>query len=168
ASDPAPAADAPQLRAATVRSRYDAREQAWVSWVDLEVANTDPGYQNREYSTAIRLPEGCWVGDYVLTIGNRQEHGILAEKKAATWVFAQILNQDVPRDPGLLAYRGPHEIALRVYPVSGSEPRRTSIQLLHKEPCTLTVDGRTLAMGDSTAVPLAAPVAVPGSGVAYV
>lgn len=168
-SDPAPDPSAPQLRHAAVRSTYDARQQVWVSWVDLEVANTNSGFQNREYSTAIRLPEGCWVGDYTLTIGNRQEHGILAEKKAATWVFAQILSENSSRDPGLLAYRGPHEIAVRVYPVSGSEARRTSIQFLHKEPVTLTIDGRTLALGDSAdAAPSTAPIAVPGSGVAYV
>ena len=168
-NDPVPTPDAPQLRNATVRSTYDVRQQAWVSWVDLEVANTNPGYQNREYSTAIRLPEGCWVGDYTLTIGNRQEHGILAEKKAATWVFAQILSENSSRDPGLLAYRGANEIAVRVYPVSGAEARRTSIQFLHKEPCTLTVDGRTLALGTrADAAPLAAPITVLGSGVAYV
>ncbi|GAA4050462.1 hypothetical protein GCM10022409_41540 [Hymenobacter glaciei] len=167
-NDPAPNPDAPQLRSAAVRSTYDARQQAWVSWVDLEVANRNSSFQNREYSTAIRLPEGCWVGDYTLTIGNRQEHGILAEKKAATWVFAQILSENSSRDPGLLAYRGPNEIAVRVYPVSGAEARHTSIQFLHKEPCTLTVDGRTLALGDSAAAPLTASISVPGSGVAYV
>ncbi|MCI1189168.1 MSEP-CTERM sorting domain-containing protein [Hymenobacter sp. DH14] len=167
--DPAPDPGAPQLRNAAVRSRYDARQQAWVSWVDLEVANTNPGFQNREYSTAIWLPEGCWVGDYTLTIGNRQEHGILAEKKAATWVFAQILSENSSRDPGLLAYRGPHEIAVRVYPVSAAEARHTSIQFLHKEPIALTVDGRTLALGDSAdAALVTAPITVPGSGVAYV
>lgn len=167
-NDPAPDPGAPQLRDATVRSSYDARQQAWVSWVDLEVANTNSSFQNREYSTAIRLPEGCWVGDYILTIGNRQEHGILAEKKAATWVYAQILGENSSRDPGLLAYRGPNEIDVRVYPVSGSEARRTSIQFLHKEPVTLTIDGRALVLGDSVdSAPVAAPVTVPGSSVAY-
>ena len=167
-SDPAPSPDAPQLRRATARSTYDARQQAWVSWVNLEIANPNSSLQNQEYSTAIALPEGCWVSDYTLTIGQRQERGILAEKKAAAWVFAQILSENSSRDPGLLTYRSPHEIELRVYPVSGAEVRRTSIQLLHKEPCTLTVDGRPLALGDSAAAaPVAAPVVVPGSGVAY-
>jgi hypothetical protein len=166
---PRPAANAPQLRNATATSTYDARQQAWVSWVNLEIANPYSGIQNGEYSTAFTLPIGCWVSDYYLTIGNRQERGILAEKKAATWVYAQILNENQSRDPGLLAYRRANEIGLRVYPVVGAEVRRTRIQLLHKEPCTLRIDGRTLALGDSsTAPPVAAPVAVPGSGVAYV
>ncbi len=157
----------PQLRSATASSSYDAAQQAWVSWVSLEIANPDPQFRDGEYRTAITLPEGCWVSDYVLTIGNRQEHGILAEKKAAEWVFAQILNEHQSRDPGLVSYRGPNEVAVRVYPVNGGEVRRTRIQLLHKEPCTLTVDGRRLALGDSTTAPLAAPVAVPGGSVTY-
>ena len=168
-TSPDPNSGTTELRSAAVRSSYDARQQAWVSWVDLEVANRSSSAQNQEYSTAIRLPEGCWVGDYTLTIGNRQEHGILAEKKAATWVFAQILSENSSRDPGLLAYRGPHEISLRVYPVSGAEVRRTSIQFLHKEPVALTIDGRALALGDrADTAPVAAPIAVPGGGVAYV
>jgi hypothetical protein len=158
----------PALRDLSTSSHYDARQQAWVSWVKLEVANLDPMATNQEYRTAITLPPGCWVSDYYLTIGDRQERGILAEKKAADWVFAQILNENSSRDPGLLAYRGPNDIDLRVYPVMGQEPRRTSIQLLHKEPCILTIDGRTVMLGDSTtAPPVAAPVAIPGSGVLY-
>ena len=157
----------PQLRSATASSTYDATQQAWVSWVSLEIANPNPQFRDGEYRTVITLPEGCWVSDYVLTIGNRQEHGILAEKKAAEWVFAQILNEHQSRYPGLLSYRGPNEVAVRVYPVSGREVRRTRIQLLHKEPFALTVDGRRLALGDSTTAPLAAPVAVPGGSVTY-
>lgn len=158
-----------QLRTATATSTYDARQQAWVSWVNLEIANPQRYYQNRQYSTTIALPVGCWVSDYYLTIGQRQERGILAEKRAATWVFAQILNENSSRDPGLLTYRGPNRIDVRVYPVSNDEVRHTRIQFLHKEPCTLVVDGQTLALGDSTtAPPVATPVAVPGSGVAYV
>jgi len=160
---PRPDTTAPRLRAATARSTYDTRQQAWVSWVSLEIANPDPHLQNGEYRTVIALPPGCWVSDYYLTIGHRQERGILAEKKAATWVFAQILNENRSRDPGLLAYRGPNDIAVRVYPVMGAEVRRTRIQFLHKEPCVLTVDGRRLALGDGRAAPpVAAPVAVAG------
>ncbi len=164
----APADDrGPVLRDLRTSSRYDARQQAWVSWLNLEVANRDPSALNREYRTALTLPPGCWVSDYTLTIGNRQERGILAEKRAADWVFAQITSEN--QDPGLLGYRGPNTIDLRVFPVTEGEARRTSIQVLHKEPCTLTIDGRTVALGDSTtAPPLAAPVATAGSGALYI
>jgi len=154
------------LRHLRTSSRYDARQQAWVSWVRLEVANRDTTVWNREYHTTLTLPPGCWVSDYYLTIGNRQERGILAEKRAASWVFAQIQNEN--RDPGLLAYRGPNDIDLRVFPVTKGQARRTSIQLLHKEPCTLMLDGHTFTLGDSTtAPPVAAPVATADSGVVY-
>ena len=170
AENTAPPVDpsAPQLQAVTSSSEYDARQQAWVSWVNLEIANPLPHLQNGEYSTAFNLPEGCWVSDYYLTIGNRQERGILAEKKAATWVFAQIVNENSGRDPGLISYRNPSEITVRVYPVSGSEVRRTRIQFLHKEPCTLLIDGRMVALGNAAAAPpVTAPVAVPGTGITY-
>ena len=158
----------PVLRDLRTSSRYDARQQAWVSWLNLEVANRDSAAGSREYRTAIVLPPGCWVSDYYLTIGNRQERGILAEKRAASWVFAQILRENTNRDPGLLAYHGPNDLDLRVFPVMGREPRRTRIQLLHKEPCTLRIDGRPVTLGDSTtAPPVAAPVGTANGGVVY-
>ncbi|HEX8504289.1 MAG TPA: MSEP-CTERM sorting domain-containing protein [Hymenobacter sp.] len=156
------------LRGLAATSTYDARQQAWVSWVSLEIANANPNLPDGEYSTRFTLPPGCWVSDYYLTIGNRQERGILAEKKAAMWVFAQIRNERQSRDPGLLHYLGPHQIGLRVYPVMGAEPRHTRIQLLHKEPFVLTIEGQTVALGDAaTAPPVATPVRTPGNGAVY-
>ncbi|MBF9221398.1 MSEP-CTERM sorting domain-containing protein [Hymenobacter ruricola] len=155
-----------ELRDVHAESRYDARQQAWVSWVKLDVGNSELAGWNAEYRTTIQLPPGCWVSDYYLTIGQRQERGILAEKRAADWVFAQIVSEN--RDPGLLTYSGPNAIDLRVFPVTTTELRHTGIQLLHKEPCTLIIDGRTVALGDSTDVgPLVAPVATAGNGVVY-
>jgi hypothetical protein len=160
-------ADAPQLQSFTATSSYDARQQAWVSWVDLTVANTQASAGDREYRTRFQLPAGCWVSDYYLTIGRRQERGILAEKKAAAWVYAQILNERASRDPGLLAYDNTREVSLRVYPVSGLAPRHTRVQLLHKEPFPLTIDGQTVVLGEAGAPPVAAPVATPDSSVFY-
>ena len=154
------------LRNVVVDSCYDARQQAWVSWVKLEVGSSNFGGFNQEYRTAIKLPPGCWVSDYYLTIGQRQERGILAEKRAADWVFAQIVSEN--RDPGLLTYRGPNDLDLRVFPVTDSASRHSGIQFLHKEPCTLVIDGRTVVLGDSTVIgPITAPVATAGNGVVY-
>ncbi|HEX8425226.1 MSEP-CTERM sorting domain-containing protein [Hymenobacter sp.] len=153
----------------TASSTYDARQQAWVSWVKLEVANTNLSQTSTEYATTLELPAGCWVGGYYLDIGNRREPGILAEKKAAAWVYQQILNENQNRDPGLLAYLDDSHINLRVFPVVDGEVRTTGIELLHKEPMTLTVDNRQVALGDSTTAPLlTAPVTTPGNEVVYV
>lgn len=158
---------APTLRQLTARSTYDARQQAWVSWVDLAVRNA-PGQQLGEYSTTFELPAGCWVGDYYLDMNGRREPGILAEKKAAAWVYTQIVQENTRRDPGLLTYAGPDQLRLQVYPVLGEAPRRTGIQLLHKDPVALTIDGQTVTLGrPGLAPPSAAPVATPGGEVVY-
>jgi hypothetical protein len=158
----------PVLRQLTTRSTYDARQQAWVSWVDLTVHNASPAQQLGEYSTTFELPAGCWVSDYYLDIEGRREPGILAEKKAAEWVYTQIVDENSRRDPGLLTYAGPDQLRLQVYPVIGAVPRRTGIQLLHKDPVALTIDGQTVTLGKpGAASPRAAPIATPGGEVVY-
>jgi hypothetical protein len=167
AENQGPTVGQPSLQQLAARSTYDPKQQAWVSWVDLEIANTDITRQ-AEYSTAIALPAGCWVGNYYLDIGPRREFGILAERKAATWVYSQIVNERSSHDPGLLSYIGPNQLSLRVYPVIGGEVRRTGIQLLHKEPLTLAIDGRTVQLGTPGAAPVStAPIATPGGAVVY-
>ena len=159
---------APVLRQLRARSRYDARQQAWVSQVDLEIVNPDPTQLRGEYTTTFALPPGCWVSDYYLDINNRREPGLLAEQKAADWLYRQVVSQDVPRDPGLLTYAGPTHLSLHVYPVAGAVPRRTGFELLHREPLAFSLDGQTVQLGrvgegaDSTAV-----VATPGGAVCY-
>ena len=164
----APAPAGPALRRLTARSTYDARQQAWVSWVELEVANADPAQAVGEYRTTFGLPPGCWVGDYYLDIDGRREPGILAEKKAADWVYTQIVHQNDRRDPGLLTYAGPDQLRLQVYPVVGAAPRRTGVQLIHKEPIKLAIDGQVVALGRPDSVAASpAPVATPGGAVVY-
>ncbi|MGI4873574.1 MAG: MSEP-CTERM sorting domain-containing protein [Janthinobacterium lividum] len=160
----------PALRQLTARSTYDAHEQTWISWVDLEIANTDPGRAEGEYSTTFELPEGCWISNYYLDINGHREPGLLAERKAATWVYHQVLNEHVPvsHDPGLLAYTSPHQLALHVYPVVQSTPRQTGFQILHREPLTFTIGRQSVQLGTpGPAAPGAAPVLAPGGGVVY-
>ncbi|GAB3634787.1 hypothetical protein GCM10027422_03770 [Hymenobacter arcticus] len=164
ASAPAPAA----LRHLTARSTYDARQQAWVSWVEVEVGNANPVQAVGEYRTTFALPAGCWVSDYYLDIAGRREPGILAEKKAADWVYTQIVHQNDRRDPGLLAYAGPDQLRLQVYPVEGAAPRRTGVQLTHKEPFELVIDGQKIQLGRADSMATSpAPVATPGGAVVY-
>ncbi|WP_167856813.1 MSEP-CTERM sorting domain-containing protein [Hymenobacter aquaticus] len=164
----APTGGAPALSGLSARSTYDARQQTWVSWLDLRVSNTDTSQRAGEYATTLALPVGCWVGNYYLDMNGRREMGILAEKKAAAWVYAQIVGETQVRDPGLLAYTDSRHVNLRVYPVVRRAARTTGLQLLHKEPLTLTVDGRRVTLGDTTARPLAKPVATPGNEVVFV
>ncbi|MBD2768931.1 MSEP-CTERM sorting domain-containing protein [Hymenobacter sp. BT664] len=164
----------PTLTQLAARSHYDARQRAWVSWLDLTITNSH-GSGSREYATTFGLPAGCFISDYYLDINGRREPGILAEKRAAAWVYSQIRNES--RDPGLLQYVSGNRVALRMFPIAAGEIRFTGIQLLHKEPLRFRIDDHTVALGHAaTPPPAASTPAVPEPtsavppvpGVAYV
>ncbi|NVO84151.1 MSEP-CTERM sorting domain-containing protein [Hymenobacter terrestris] len=136
----------PRLTKLAARSRYDARQQAWVSWVDLTILNPDSA-DIAEYTTQLTLPAGCFVSNYYLDMEGRREFGILAEKRAATWIYRQIRNEN--RDPGLLTYKYGNELELRVFPFAAGEVRRTGLELLHPEPLTLQLDGQLVQLGEA-------------------
>ncbi len=128
-------------------SKFDEKQQAWISTIDLELKN--PEHTNLEsYETTFELPDGCWISNYYLNIGNRKEYGILAEKKAAMWIFSQIRNTS--RDPGILYYLTGNRIAFKVFPFSSQETRKSGIELIHKGPVNFKLDGQTVVLGDSS------------------
>jgi hypothetical protein len=82
-----------------------------------------------EFRTAISIPEGVFVSNYWLHIGNERVQGKLFEKKTAMWIYQMI--QSVNRDPGLLFYKNPDLLYLYVFPFSASEQRITEIEFLY-------------------------------------
>ncbi|MFN3876580.1 MAG: MSEP-CTERM sorting domain-containing protein, partial [Flavobacteriales bacterium] len=72
-------------------SRYDEEQQAWRSWVHLLVRND--GEVPEELAADIALPEGAWVSDHYLVMEGDTAKGILAEKKAALWVYNSIVSE---------------------------------------------------------------------------
>ncbi|WP_412468015.1 MSEP-CTERM sorting domain-containing protein [Pedobacter sp. KLB.chiD] len=128
-------------------SKFDEKQQAWISTIDLELTN--PETLNLEsYETEFTLPEGCWIGNFYLNIGNKKEFGILAEKKAALWVFSQIRNEN--RDPGILYYLTGNKIAFKVFPFSAKETRKSGITFIHKAPVNFKIDGKSIFLGDNS------------------
>lgn len=127
------------------KSTFDKSQNAWLSWVDLEIKNNDIN-RFAEYVTTIELPEGSWISDYYLYVGNKKEYGILAEKKAAMWIFSNIRNEN--KDPGILYYLTGNKVAFRIFPFAEGEVRKTGIQILHKEPITFNLDNHTVKLGN--------------------
>lgn len=129
----------------STNSTFDKSQNAWKTWVDLEISNKSENTWFSEYATTIDLPEGCWISDYYLFVGDKKEFGILAEKKSAMWVFSNIRNEN--RDPGILHYLTGNKVAFRVFPFSKNEVRKTGIEFLHKEPIKLTIDNNIVKLG---------------------
>jgi hypothetical protein len=135
-----------QISSISTNSTYDKSQNAWKSWVDLEISNKSKNTWFSEYATTIDLPEGCWISDYYLYVGDVKEPGILAEKKSAMWIFSQIRNEN--RDPGILYYLTGNKVAFRVFPFAKDEVRKTGIEFLHKETITLNIDNNIVELGN--------------------
>ena len=135
-----------QISYISTNSTYDKSQNAWKSWIDLEITNKSDNTWFSEYATTIDLPEGCWISDYYLYVGDVKEPGILAEKKSAMWIFSQIRNEN--RDPGILYYLTGNKVAFRVFPFAKDEVRKTGIEFLHKEPIKLNIDNNIVELGN--------------------
>ncbi|WKZ64936.1 MAG: MSEP-CTERM sorting domain-containing protein [Flavobacteriales bacterium] len=151
------------LADAVVESRYEEGQQAWRSLVHLGIRNTGAGQE--EYTTAIRLPAGAWVTGHYLVIEGDTVPGLLAERRAAQWVYNSIV--DVRRDPSLLRHTAPDCLELRVFPVEAGQRRASGIAVLHKEPIALSIGDTMLALGDTSHAALPADSAARAPGAAY-
>ena len=128
-----------------IKSTFIKEGQYWRTWVHLDIKN--PTNLQQEYATQFKLPAGTWISNYYLMIEGRKEYGILAEKKAAMWVYNNIVSRR--RDPGLLHYTAGNEVAFKVFPFAPDQTRRTGIEFIHKESVKLKIGNQEIALGDS-------------------
>ncbi|AGL00140.1 MSEP-CTERM sorting domain-containing protein [Desulfoscipio gibsoniae] len=135
-----------RVRLADVQGKTEFDEEIGVyrSWVDLTLKN--PAIEgNGEYVTTFKLPEGAYISDYYLDVSGDRKEGILADRRAALFIYRQIVN--TRRDPGLLHYTGRNTLELRVFPFNGHEVRRTGFEILHNYPFNLDLDNKIISLG---------------------
>jgi hypothetical protein len=120
-----------------IETAYDAEIGAYRSWVNLTLQG-DLNDGNQEYVTVFSLPDGAYISDYYLYVNGQQKYGILADDRAATAVYKDIVR--VNRDPGLIHYVGDNELELRVFPFSGDKARCTGFEVIHAYQVKFTLD----------------------------
>lgn len=135
-----------EITSVNTKSTFSPKNKSWHTWVDLELTNNSEIGQT-EYATTLHLPTGCWITDYYLYVEDLKKEGILAEKKAATWIYNQI--RRINRDPGILFYDDGGNLQFRVFPFRANEIRKTGFEIIHKNPEQITIDGRIIQLGDS-------------------
>lgn len=153
-----------KLDTATTTSTYDEKQQALRTWVDLRMSHRAD--QRGEYIATFDLPDGAWISDEYLMIQGQRVKGILAEKKAAEWVYRQIVN--VRRDPSITRYVAPGRVQLRVFPFAKDEERQAGFEVLHKEPFMLQLDSCSLALGDTTRPAITEPITTADGSSTYI
>ncbi|WZL72983.1 MSEP-CTERM sorting domain-containing protein [Clostridiaceae bacterium 35-E11] len=132
------------IKKITTDTLFDKKEGIYKSWVHFEMENTTD-FQT-EYSTVFTLPEGSYISDYYLYVGKNKKHGMIADKRAANWVYQQI--KRVRRDPGILTYIGDDQVDFKVFPFNEHEVRKTGIEIIHRKPISLNIDERVIDLKD--------------------
>lgn len=95
--------------------------------VTLQLTNRGPAAS--EFVAPIQVPPGTWVSGFWLEVAGQLVPGRLFEKKTALWVYEMIRDQ-TRRDPGLLIFRDPATVELRVFPFAANETRTVQIEFL--------------------------------------
>ncbi|WP_338793883.1 MSEP-CTERM sorting domain-containing protein [Bernardetia sp. MNP-M8] len=124
-----------------ITSVFNEKQNAWISQVDLVLHNADENFGQREYATFFDLPEGAFISNYYLYVGEEKVEALLAEKKTALWVYRQIVN--TRKDPGIIYYNDKGKLGFRVFPFIRNEYRKTGFEILHAEPFELKIDDST-------------------------
>lgn len=146
-------------------STFDEEKEYWTSTIDLSLTNMKSGMQ--EYSTTFTLPNGAWLSDYYLWVGDKKEKGLLTEKKAALWVYNQIVSRR--KDPGILTYQKGNNIDFKVFPFTSQETRKTGFEIIHKEPFAFSLDNKQVQLGDSMQIAhLQRPTTIAASNITFV
>ncbi len=128
------------LKNSASNTTYNAAEDYYTSEINFNL-KSDNSWQS-EFITSFSLPDGAYISDYYLYVGKEKKKGILAEKKAATWIYDNITAK--MKDPGILYYEGRNRVVFKVFPFQQDEERKSGFTIIHKEPFTFEMDSQKL------------------------
>ncbi len=121
----------------TYETEYVAKGDFYKTQLHLAITNLD-SKGLREFRSEFTLPKDVFISDYYLDIEDRRTFGILAEKKAANWIYEQITSQR--RDPGILQYLYEDVISLKIFPFQKDETRTSGFTLYHRTPVHFSIN----------------------------
>lgn len=127
------------------KTEYDESSDVYRTWIHLELENSETSLA--EYVTSFDLPEGVFVSDYYLYVGDEKKMGLLTDERAALFVYNRIVSQS--RDPGILRYISDNTLELRVFPFAPNEVRKTGFELIHKQGFDFNIDGKSILVKGS-------------------
>ena len=110
-------------------------------WVDIEITLAEGKFGPREYKTDFILPDGSFITDYYLYVGETKKRGIMTDKRAAQIAYESIIR--TPRDPGIIYYDNDNRLLLRVFPFpfEKSYTRKTGFQIMYSQNGSFTIGG---------------------------
>ena len=114
---------------------------AYKIWVDMEITLAEDKFGPREYRTDFILPDGSFVTDYYLYVGDEKKRGIMTDKRAAQIAYESIIK--TPKDPGIIYFDNDSRLSLRVFPFpfEQSYTRKTGFQIMYSQNGSFTIDG---------------------------
>jgi len=137
-----------ELSEATHETEYDETIQAYRTWIHLKLKNSI--IFNAEYSTEFNLPDGAYISDYYLYVGNEKKPGLLTDKRAALTIYNRIVSSS--RDPGILYYSDESTLSLRVFPFVPHEERKTGFEIIHLNNLDFNLDHHSIKIAVDTSL----------------
>ncbi|WP_069999607.1 MSEP-CTERM sorting domain-containing protein [Cellulosilyticum sp. I15G10I2] len=123
-------------------THYDPEQNLYKSWIHFDLENTIDGLS--EFYTVFKIPEGSYITNYYLYVGNEKKYGIIADKRAANWIYEQ--NKVINRDPGVLTYLSSNQIEFKIFPFEPYQIRKTGIEIIHPTPINLTIEDEVITL----------------------
>ena len=133
------------LNISTRDKEYIKELGAYKVWVDMEITLIGDKYGfDQEYKTNFVLPDGSFITDYYLYVGNEKKSGIMTDKRAAQIAYESIIR--TPRDPGIIYYDSDNKLSLKVFPFpfENSYTRKTGFQIMYSQNGSFSIDGHVI------------------------